>query len=190
MNDPTNTQRASASRRRGTYSLLMLSAAVVFAGLVCLLVAIQPSQADPNSFDKRTPQREQRSEGTTKPVQEAQPGERRVEKGPDGELIVAGELIVTYKEGASTQGREDAKRSVGARTKMKLTQINAESLSFPEIKNEQALQARREGLERKKAALERNPNVAVVEYNYVGELMAPTNDPSRGVQDPTVVLPR
>ncbi len=106
-----------------------------------------------------------------------------MDKDPKGMPIVAGELIVTYKEQVSTQAagaeseKRETKRKVDVETGIDLSEINAESVSFPEVKNESSQEARQEALERKKQDLERDSSVKAVEYNYVSKLTAVTDDP-------------
>ncbi len=105
-----------------------------------------------------------------------------VDKDPKGAPYAAGELIVTYKEGASPGAKDKAKKAVGGEQEEAFSFINAEKLSFPEIKNEKAREARQSALERKKRELEANPAVEAVDYNYQRKLTYTPNDTSFGQQ--------
>lgn len=100
------------------------------------------------------------------------------DEGPNGTLVVAGELIVSYKADASATVMEKARESVAAHLDQELPKRDSEVLSFPEVRNAPNKEARQKGLEQKKQALERHPDVESVSYNYVAEPSYVPNDPA------------
>lgn len=106
-----------------------------------------------------------------------QPHERRIDEDPDGNRYVAGELIVTYEEQTSAAAAQAVNEQANAEVKEDFPEIDAASLSFPEIKDDGDRSVREQGLEDKKQELEQDPNVESVSYNYVDELQAVPNDP-------------
>ena len=114
----------------------------------------------------------------TQDSNEALPPEHRVDKDPKGNSYVAGELNVAYKQGVSDAAKRETLQKVKAQKNSEIPQINSQTLSFPEVKNERAQEARQWALERKKQTLEQDPNVEAVSYNYVVKTLATPNDPS------------
>ena len=111
--------------------------------------------------------------------------ELEIARDPEGNPYVAGELIVTYKKdatGSATTAAVDAATDAGAQVEEDFPEIDAAVLSVPEATNELSGAYREENLERTRQALEADPNVAAVDYNYVGRLQAVTNDPLVGQQ--------
>lgn len=100
-----------------------------------------------------------------------------VDEDPSGAPYVAGELVVTYEPEVSDRASAEVPPEAGASVEEELPALGAELLSFPEIKNERARQAREEALERRKEALERTPRVEAVDYNYIFETAWAPNDP-------------
>jgi thermitase len=113
----------------------------------------------------------------TQDSKEALPPEHRVDEDPKGNPYVAGELNVAYKQGVSDAAKKETLQKVNAQKNSEIPQINSQTLSFPEVKNERAQEARQKALERKKQALEQDPNVEGVSYNYVVKALATPNDP-------------
>ena len=111
------------------------------------------------------------------PVSGADPVEQKLDKSPQGAPYAAGELIVTYKPGAPRRAVEASDNKVAAKTEEKVPEIRIRLLTFPEIKNEASREAREKALERRKEALERDPTVEAVEYNYLRKPVAAPNDP-------------
>lgn len=64
-----------------------------------------------------------------------------------------------------------------ARVEEDFPEIDAAVLSVPKATNERSGDAREGNLERTTRALEADPNVKAVDYNYVGRLQALTNGP-------------
>ena len=111
--------------------------------------------------------------------------ELEIARDPEGNPYVAGELIVTYKKdatGSATRAAVDAAPDAGAQVEEDFPEIKAAVLSVPEATNERSGEYREGNLERTMQALEADPNVAAVDYNYVGRLQAVTNDPLVGQQ--------
>ncbi|QIN77718.1 S8 family serine peptidase [Rubrobacter marinus] len=110
------------------------------------------------------------------------PLDLRVDEDPEGNRIIRGELTIDYEERASAAAEDAVLRRVEARTEEELPEIDAEVVSFPEIKNERDREAREEALERKKRTLEGDPSVESVSYSYVQEPMQA--EPQRSFNDP------
>lgn len=105
------------------------------------------------------------------------PPERVVDEDPQHVPYVAGELIITHRPEAPPEAVDAVGREFGAQTEERLPQINARLLSFPEVKNERFQEARQQSLARIKQALEQNPVVEAVDYNYLREASYTPNDP-------------
>jgi thermitase len=99
------------------------------------------------------------------------------QKNAKGELYVSGELIVTYDADATAAEEEQIRKQVEATVADDLPSIEADVLSFPELKDERAKQAHQEALEQKKQTLKRNPDVESVSYNYLRDPSFTPNDP-------------
>lgn len=164
--------------------LLMLALAVLLPGAVM-------AKQDPNA-DKTSPSRKGPSEALKKEIAEREArldrgentkgSELRIAKDPEGNPYVAGQLIVSYKNGATGPNTRTAVTAVDARVEEDFPEIDAAVLSVPEVTNERSGEASEGNLERAKQALEADPNVEAVDYNYVGKLQAVTNDPLVGQQ--------
>lgn len=105
------------------------------------------------------------------------PPDREIDESPDGIPYVAGELLVTYEEGASGQESDAVVQDVGARTEKKIPAVETRLISLPEIKDENEQEAREQDLEREKQALQNKPAVEEVDYNYIVEASFTPNDP-------------
>jgi thermitase len=92
--------------------------------------------------------------------------------------VVAGELIVTYEEGAS-EAAEDRALQAAPRAEVaeELEGANAEVVEFPRLKEDPPGEAREAALEEAKEELEDAPGVVAVDYNFVRELTFIPNDP-------------
>lgn len=110
------------------------------------------------------------------------PAERAIDEDPDGAPYAAGELIVTYKEDASARKIEQIKQKAKAAVEEKISEIDTQVLEFPALKNEWARKVREKSLERNKKALEKDPAVASVDYNYVRTGSYTPRDPKFGLQ--------
>ena len=99
------------------------------------------------------------------------------DEGPDGTLVVAGELIVDYQGNTSTAIKEKVRKGAEAQLEQELPKQHADVLSFPTLKHERNTQARQKGLAQKKQSLVRDPNVESVSYNYVAKPSYVPNDP-------------
>lgn len=98
---------------------------------------------------------------------QAAPAEKAIDEDPDGAPYAAGELIVTYKESASEKKIGQIKQEAKAAVEEEISEIDTQVLEFPDLKNERAQRVREKNLERKKKALEEDPAVESVDYNYV-----------------------
>jgi thermitase len=171
---------------------LLLMAAVVL-GATLLVVGFLPPQVargqeqqpeqipTPPQVAQGQQQQQQQQDHVVPSAQgneEAQNQEQRVlDKDPQGNEYVAGELLVSYKKGASKKAKEEAPKKVGAKVKKDFSAIGVQHVSVPEVKNEQAREARQKALELKKKVLEQVPDVKAVDYNYVREGTMTPNDP-------------
>lgn len=95
------------------------------------------------------------------------PEEETIDEDPNGARYAAGELIVTYKGDASEKKVGEVKQEAKAAVEEEFPEIDTQVLEFPSLKNEGAQKVREQDLERKKKALEKDPAVASVDYNYV-----------------------
>ena len=114
--------------------------------------------------------------------EEAQQQELVLDEDPEGNEYVAGDLLVSYKKGASKQAKEGAPKKVGGKVKKDFSAIDVQHVSVPEVKNEKAREARQAALERKKETLEQDLDVKAVDYNYVREGDMTPSDPYYGRQ--------
>ena len=104
----------------------------------------------------------------------ALPPERGVDRDPQGNPYVAGELVVIYEERTSARAADEANEEASADVEVGLPEIDAAVLSFPEVKAKIDRGSRQEALKNKKKELEKDPNVESVSYNYL--LQAQSND--------------
>ena len=112
------------------------------------------------------------------PVSGADPVRQKLDETSQGAPYASGELIVIYKPGAPRRAVEASDDKVAAKTKEKVPEIRTRLLTFPKIKDEKVREVREKALERRKQALERDPTVEAVEYNYLSKPVAAPNDPS------------
>ncbi|MGB3632960.1 MAG: hypothetical protein WA982_02855, partial [Rubrobacteraceae bacterium] len=91
----------------------------------------------------------------------------KVDETPGGQSYAAGELLVAYEETASEQVEKEVSEEAGAKIEENLKKLDAQLLAFPEVKKERSGEEREDVLAKKKVALEGEPGVASVEYNYV-----------------------
>jgi thermitase len=101
----------------------------------------------------------------------------QVDEDPSGAPYVAGELLVTYEPGASEQDVNAAVAESHARVKENLPAPDAQVLSFPAAQATATEAARERELRQAKAALERDPDVKYVDYNYLRLPAFAPNDP-------------
>ena len=113
---------------------------------------------------------------------DAEAKEKDRDKDPKGNEIASGELLVTYKRDASEQAKDEAPRKVSGQLEEDFSEIKVQHLSFPEVKNERAQEARQRALQQKKEDLERDPAVEAVDYNYSREGSYVPNDPHYSYQ--------
>ena len=163
---------------------LLVTAAVLLGATLLLIGLVPPQEAQSKekkneATQKSESRQEQEEEEKTAPDEndKAQAEEQVLDEDPEGNEIVAGELLVTYKKGASKQAKEEAPKKVGAKVEKDLEEIEVQHISVPEVKNEKAQEARQAALERKKKDLEQAPGVKAVDYNYVREGTMAANDP-------------
>ncbi len=119
----------------------------------------------------------------------SQPTEDLLDGDPSGTPYVAGELIVSYEEGAeaaSSSGRtldsvdrvlSSVEGSDGASVEQEIPLLDAKVIEFPDVKDDASQDARESSLEEMKGELEGSPGVEGVYYNYVRSGSAAANDP-------------
>ena len=171
--------------RRQVYFLM-----AVVIGALLLLGGPAPQAmsqtGEPDNPEKRMPDTElsrlEEREAKLDRSSAQAPPERRVDEDAEGNPYVAGELIVTYKEQASDADETAANREAEARVKDDIPKIDAAVLTVPEVKSEPNEAARERDLELKKRALEADPSVEAVDYNYLAKKLATANDPLFGQQ--------
>ena len=113
---------------------------------------------------------------------QGEPPDGLVDRGPGGAPYAAGELIVTYEEGAPERVVESLGRETRAEVEGELPSVDARLLAFPGVKSETSGAARERKLAGIKEALERDPAVESVDYNYLRTLSFTPNDPKFGGQ--------
>lgn len=106
-----------------------------------------------------------------------QTAEDAIDEDLAGNPYAAGELIVTHKPEAPPSNAAAVGSRFDARTESTLPDIDARLLEFPEVKNQRSQEAREDALERIKQALEQNPGVESVDYNYIFTISYTPNDP-------------
>jgi thermitase len=99
-----------------------------------------------------------------------------VDEDSRGVPTTSGELLVTYEPKASEQDVDEVVQEAGARIEEELPAPDAQLLSFPEVQNERSEATREEELQQTKEALEQDPDVRHVDYNYLRELDYVPND--------------
>ena len=100
-----------------------------------------------------------------------------VDRSPAGAPYAAGELVVTYEEGASERAVETLDEEAGAEVEQDLRELDALLLAFPEVKRDPSQDSREQDLEQIKEDLAQDPAVESVEYNYLGQLAYTPDDP-------------
>jgi subtilisin family serine protease len=173
----------------------LLVMATVLLGAMLLLVGFLPPQVAQGKEQQQeqippTPpqvaQGEQQQEQNAAPpapgTEQAQQEELILDKDPQGNEYVAGELLVTYEKGAFEKAKEEAPKKVGAKVKKDFPEIAVQHVSVPEVKNEKAKEARQKALTLKKKDLEQAPDVEAVDYNYVREGTMVPSDPEYAKQ--------
>jgi thermitase len=105
-----------------------------------------------------------------------------IDRLPNGERYLAGELLVTYEESASHSSIQDANEAVDAEVAERLQQIDARLLAFPEMTDIASGERREDALQAAKRELAASPGVEHVGYNYIGETQRTFNDPLFGFQ--------
>lgn len=121
---------------------------VLAAMLVALALACGAALAEPGSETSRAaPSGDQGSvlareaERPQTPQPQGQP-EFRVDYDPEGNPYMAGELLVTYEERISARSADAVNAEAGANVETELPEIDAASLSFPDVKGWQDREAR------------------------------------------------
>ena len=107
----------------------------------------------------------------------SEPAENAVDRSPTGAPYAAGELIVTYEEGAPDSAVESLDEEVGAEVEEDLPEIDARLLDFPDVKSEPSQATRERDLEQIKEDLENDPAVESVGYNYLCRVAYTPRDP-------------
>ena len=111
------------------------------------------------------------------PAARGQPVEPPVDYDPAGAPYAAGELIVTYEEGAPIDVVGSLAEKARGEIEGHLPAIDARLLEFPGVKGERSREVRERDLARIKENLERDPAVESVDYNYLRTPSFTPNDP-------------
>jgi thermitase len=101
----------------------------------------------------------------------------RIDGDQQGGLYAAGELLVTYEPGASRHNVVEVVERSRARVEEEISASDAQLLSFPAVRREERSGAREEKLRRAKKALQKQPGVEHVDYNYLRLPYYEANDP-------------
>lgn len=101
----------------------------------------------------------------------------KVDETPGGKPYAARELLVTYEEEAPERVEKEAPKEAGGEVEEEIEKLDSQLLTFSEVKAEGSEEEREDVLKRKKAALEREPGIASVEYNYVRKAGYVPDDP-------------
>ncbi len=168
----------------------LLVMAAVLLGVTLLLIGLVPPQEAQSQEDEekktttQSAQQQEEGEKTDTPAEgnEEEQNKWVLDKDPQGNEYVAGELLVSYKKGAFKKAKDETPKKVGGKVEKDFPEIEGQHVSVPEAKNEQAQEARQEALERKKKDLEQDPDVEAVGYNYVGYATMTPNDTQYGKQ--------
>jgi hypothetical protein len=154
--------------RRGRFLVPVLLLVVAFAVLLpAAAMARQDSNSDGTSPSGRGPSaalKKEMAENEAKldrAESKSEASELRIDRDPEGNPYIVGELIVSYKKGAtgSTTRAAVAATAADARVEEDFPEIDAAVLSVPEVTNERSGEAREGNLERAKRVLEADPNV-------------------------------
>ncbi len=169
-------------------------AAVLLVATLLLMGLTPPQEAHSQEQEKTTQQKSAQEEkaaqsgsqqkATTQNQEktaQSQEDEKK-DKDPKGNEVASGELLVTYKEGASKKAKEEAPKKVNGKVQKDFPEIDVQLVSVPEVKDEQNQEAREQALEQKKEDLEQAPDVEAVDYNHVREGDWVPNDPRYGNQ--------
>ena len=132
--------------------------------------------------DEAQSQDQEEGEKTTPAESDEAQNKWVLDKDPEGQEYVAGELLVTYKKDASKQAKEEAPKKVGGKVEKDFPEIEVQHVSVPEVKNEKAQEARQKALKQKKEDLEQAPDVEAIDYNYVRRGTMVPSDPRYGEQ--------
>ncbi|CAN5865295.1 S8 family peptidase [soil metagenome] len=106
----------------------------------------------------------------------------KADEDRQGAPYAAGELLVTYEPGASGQHIDAVVEESEARVEEEISTPGVQLLSFPAVKHERSEHAREKKLQRAKEALQRDPSVEHVAYNYLRLPDYVPNDPEFGSQ--------
>jgi thermitase len=101
----------------------------------------------------------------------------KLDEDAQGDLYAAGELLVSYDNGASQRQVDQVVEGSQARVEEEISVPDVQLLSFPALKREQRGYVREEKLRRAKEALARRPGVEYVDYNYLRLPYYDANDP-------------
>lgn len=112
--------------------------------------------------------------------------ERLLDETDNGTAYVAGELIVTYKEGVSEDATPDVTENLPVQAQAKVADdlplVDAQLIELPGLEDEPSEKEREESLERTKAKIASDPAVEAVDFNYVRQFSYTPNDPRFGDQ--------
>ena len=101
----------------------------------------------------------------------------KIDEDRQGDPYAAGELLVSYKPGASRRHIDGLVEKTRARVEEELSATDAQPLSFPALKHERSGRVREDKLRQAKEALQKLPGVEHVEYNYARLPDYSPNDP-------------
>jgi subtilisin family serine protease len=168
------------------HSLGVLVAAVgalVAVGLVVLtLLAVEAEPAGGKTAHSSSSSQEQNGAPPAQSNDQAHKQELLLDKDPQGNPYVAGELLVSYKQGASKQAKDAVLKKASWKLEKDFPEIGAQHISLARVKSERSREARQAALQQMKKALEQDPDVKLVSYNYVREASWVPNDKLYGSQ--------
>jgi thermitase len=172
---------------RGRFLVLVLLALAVL--LPSAAMARQDQDAGETSLSRKGPSQVLKKEIAEREARLDRSGEKtrssglKIARDPEGNPYIAGELIVTYKRGATGPTTRAATAvATDARVEEDFPEIDAALLSIPEATNGRSTETYEGNLEHARRTLEADPNVETVDYNYVGRIQAVSNDPLFGQQ--------
>jgi thermitase len=116
------------------------------------------------------------------PDQPANPVEFVIDRDASGDRYLASELLVTYSASVSRSTIREATEDLGAEVEVRLEEIDARLLEFPEIQEMGSSDQRERALREAKQQLAASPGVEHAGYNYLLHTAATFNDPLQGFQ--------
>jgi thermitase len=116
------------------------------------------------------------------PDRPADPVEFVIDRDASGDEYLAGELLVTYSGSVPPSTIREATEDLGAEVEVRLAEIDARLLEFPEIQDMGSSDQRERELRAAKQQLAATPGIEHAGYNYVLQTAATFNDPLQGFQ--------